>query len=238
MKHEMKLQPNPFFQIKNGQKTIEVRLNDEKRQQLKVGDEIEFSLATNPDEKIKTEILELIHFSTFTELFDAYQTEDFGVTSKEDLMKVYEYYTKEDELKYGVLGIKLKHMKETEDIPQIIKDVGFDFDWSEEKVWALDVPAEEMDIQELTWHFDIPFLWENGVYDLKPQEVIDEPEKHKEEYERTMKADLVHPIDIMENKGRWLILDGLHRLIKFSILNMQKVQVRKISQDLIPKIEK
>ena len=57
MKHEMKLQPNPFFQIKNGQKTIEVRLNDEKRQQLKVGDEIEFSLATNPDEKIKTEIL-------------------------------------------------------------------------------------------------------------------------------------------------------------------------------------
>ncbi len=53
-----------------------------------------------------------------------------------------------------------------------------------------------------------------------------------------MKADLIHPIDIMQNKGRWLILDGLHRLMKASILNMQKVQVRKISRDLIPKIEK
>ena len=123
------------------------------------------------------------------------------------------------------------------EIPQIIKDVGFDFDWSEEKVWSLDVPMEEMSIKELTWHFDIPFLWENDVYNLKPQDVIDNEDAHKEEYERTMRADLIHPIDIMENKGRWLILDGLHRLMKASILNMQKVNVRKISRDFIPKIK-
>lgn len=123
-----------------------------------------------------------------------------------------------------------------QEIPQIIKDVGFDFDWSEEKVWTLEVEPEEISIDELTWHFDVPFLWENGVYNLKPQEVIDNPEEHKEEYERTMKADLIHPIDIMENKGRWLILDGLHRLMKSVIINMQKVQVRKIPRDLIPKI--
>jgi len=122
------------------------------------------------------------------------------------------------------------------DIPQIIKDVGFDFNWSEEKVWALDVPVEEMDIKELTWHFDIPFLWEDGVYNLKPQEVIDSPEAHEKEYERTMKADLIHPIDIMENKGRWLILDGLHRLMKSYILNMEGVRVRKISREDIPRI--
>lgn len=123
-----------------------------------------------------------------------------------------------------------------QEIPQIIKDVGFDFDWSEEKVWALDVPVEEVDIDKLTWHFDIPFLWENGVYNLKPQEVIDHPDMHKGEYERTMKADLVHPIDIMENKGRWLILDGLHRLMKASTLKMEKLNVRKISRDHIPNI--
>lgn len=125
-----------------------------------------------------------------------------------------------------------------EKIPQIIKDVGFDFNWSEEKVWALKIPVEEMDIAELIWHFDIPFLWEKGVYDLKPQEVIDNPEAHKEEYERTMRADLAYPIDIMENKGRWLILDGLHRLMKAFILGMKKVQVRKVPRELIPKIMK
>jgi hypothetical protein len=126
----------------------------------------------------------------------------------------------------------------SKDIPQIIKDVGFDFNWSEEKVWALNISAEEIDINDLTWHFNIPFLWENGVYNLKPQEVINSPDSHKKEYERTMKADLVHPIDIMENKGRWLILDGLHRLMKASILKKNKVQVRKVSRDLIPQILK
>lgn len=120
-----------------------------------------------------------------------------------------------------------------EDVPQIIRDVGFDFSWSEEKVWALDVPVEEMSISELEWHFDIPFLWENGVYNLTSREVIEKPDEHKTEYERTMSADLSYPIDIMENKGRWLILDGLHRLMKSSMLGMQTVQVRKISRDYI-----
>ena len=125
-----------------------------------------------------------------------------------------------------------------DNIPQIIKDVGFDFDWDVRKVWALDVGVEEIDIKELTWHFDVPFLWENGVYNLKPRAVIEKPELHKAEYERTMKADLIHPIDIMENKGQWLILDGLHRLMKASILGMDKVKVRKVNRDLIPQIIK
>lgn len=126
-----------------------------------------------------------------------------------------------------------------EDIPQIIKDVGFDFDWSEEKVWALDIPVEEIDIDELIWHFDVPFLWESGgVYNLTPREVLDNPDAHKGEYERTIKADLGHPIDIMQNKGRWLILDGLHRLMRASILGMRKVRVRKVPRERIPDIVK
>ena len=124
-------------------------------------------------------------------------------------------------------------------IPKIIKDIGFDFNWNEKKVWALDVPVIEMDIEELTWHFDIPFHWYgNEVYNLKSREVIENPEKYKDEYDRTMKANLSHPIDIMENKGRWLILDGLHRLMKAYIQKMDKVQVRIIPRDKIPEIIK
>ena len=33
-------------------------------------------------------------------------------------------------------------------IPKIIKRVGFDFSWKEEKVWKLNVPVEEIDIKE------------------------------------------------------------------------------------------
>ena len=38
MKHRMNLNNNPFNLIKNGTKTIELRLNDEKRQLLKEKD--------------------------------------------------------------------------------------------------------------------------------------------------------------------------------------------------------
>ena len=96
-----------------------------------------------------------------------------------------------------------------------------------------------MDIKELIRHFDIPFHWhEGGVYNLKSREIIEHPEQYQEEYERTTSADLQHPLDIMENKGRWLILDGLHRLMKAYILGMDKVQVRVIPRERIPEILK
>jgi len=126
----------------------------------------------------------------------------------------------------------------TDNIPDIIKEVGFDFSWDEKKVWALNEPVTEMYISELEWHFDVPFLWENGVYNLTPREVINNSLAHAKEYKRTMASDISYPIDIMENKGRWLILDGLHRLMKLNIQGIDKLQVRKIPRDRIPEILK
>lgn len=125
------------------------------------------------------------------------------------------------------------------ELPQIIKDVGFDFRWDERKVWLIDIPTEDMPINELTWHFNMPF-WSKpgGHYDLKAQDVIDHPNEHKAEYERTTQADTSHPIDIMFWRGRWLILDGLHRLVKLSIQGAETVKVRKIPKSAIPLIAK
>lgn len=123
-----------------------------------------------------------------------------------------------------------------ENLPQIIKDVGFDFSWDEKKVWQLDEPIIELNIDELEWHFDIPFLSENKDYDLSPREVINNPESHKEEYDRAMNCDTKYPIDIMENKGKWLILDGLHRLMKLYIDGKKIISVRKIPRQRINEI--
>ena len=40
----------------------------------------------------------------------------------------------------------------------------------------------------------------------------------------------------MENKGRWLILDGLHRLVKAYELGQKKVMVRIIPREKVPEI--
>lgn len=135
-----------------------------------------------------------------------------------------------------VAGRNIRNVMEN-NIPKIIENVGFDFDWDEEKVWKLNVPVTDMDIKELVWHFDIPFLWyKGGVYNLTPREVIENPRKYEDEYQRTVRAELKYPIDIMENKGRWLILDGLHRLMKAHIQGTETVNVRIIPRDKITEI--
>ena len=97
------------------------------------------------------------------------------------------------------------------------------------------MPVEEIPIGELVWHFGIPF-WEH--YSLKPIDVASYPEKHSDQYDRTMKSDLSYPLDIMFWKNRWLLLDGLHRLLKAYILGQPTVKVRKVSTSMIPKITK
>lgn len=126
-----------------------------------------------------------------------------------------------------------------EKLPDIIKEVGFDFDWEEEKVWQLDIPVTKMDIEELVWHFDIPFHWRgDSAYSLTSREIIEHPEDNKTEFKRILKADLKYPIDIMQNKGKWLILDGLHRLMKAYIKGLKKVDVRIIPREKISEIKR
>ncbi len=124
-------------------------------------------------------------------------------------------------------------------VPQSVLEYGFDFDWDEKDVWALDYPAEEIPIEMLEWHFDIPFWnWNNKWYVLKPKDVLNNPKEYKSQYDRIMASDISYPIDVMENKGRLVILDGLHRLVKCKILGMSKVKVRIIPQSEINNIAK
>ena len=70
MLHKMQLQLTPFQKIKDGSKTIELRLNDEKRQKVRIGDFIEFTCADDADQKIQTRVTALHRFSSFAELYE------------------------------------------------------------------------------------------------------------------------------------------------------------------------
>ena len=107
--HKMNLQPRYFNFIKDGTKRIELRLYDEKRSQIELGDTIEFA---NPEgDKFTARVIGLLRYQTFAELF-----KDFDIAvladasmSKDELLNVLgEFYTPEDQAKYGVVGIKLE----------------------------------------------------------------------------------------------------------------------------------
>lgn len=117
------------------------------------------------------------------------------------------------------------------------KEHGFDFPfWRDnQKLWALKVPVEEIDIKELSWMVDFPF-WEDskGNIIITPKEVIDNPKKYSYHWNKVKKADTSYPLDIMKNKkGKWCTLDGLHRLVKLILKKELKVKVRKIPPELV-----
>ncbi|MBO5143507.1 MAG: ASCH domain-containing protein [Clostridia bacterium] len=109
MTHEMKLQEAPFTSIKAGTKTIEMRLYDEKRKKISIGDEIVFTNVAN-GEIIKTKVLALHCFASFDELYKAFDKVKLGYEPNEDAnpedMK--KYYDVEEMKENGVVGIEIQ----------------------------------------------------------------------------------------------------------------------------------
>lgn len=109
--HKMKLSDKPFQKIINGDKIIESRLYDEKRQQINIGDQIEFSY-NDTEEKVITRVKALYRYGSFEDLFSDFPSEYFGGNSKDELIREIEmFYSKEDQKKYGVVGIKIELMQ-------------------------------------------------------------------------------------------------------------------------------
>lgn len=108
--HRMKLHSSPFEKIKSGEKTIELRLYDEKRQQINTGDSIVFT-NTATGETLTATVKKLHRFDSFEELYQTlpllqcgYTAEDIDSASPADMES---YYSKEEQAKYGVVGIEL-----------------------------------------------------------------------------------------------------------------------------------
>jgi len=111
MKHEMKLRAVYFDKIKNGEKIYEIRLNDEKRQQIKIGDVLLFTKDTNLEEQLMVEVQDLIYFKNFDEMLNILPVKKIGFENmdKTAVKTIYhQFYSVTDEKEYGVVAIKVK----------------------------------------------------------------------------------------------------------------------------------
>ena len=105
MIHKMKLNESPFERMKNGEKTVEFRLYDEKRKKVKIGDQIEFSKLPELQETILVEVIDLYMEETFENLFKKLYTDEEEIKRK--INSMHQIYSPEKEKEYGVIGIKI-----------------------------------------------------------------------------------------------------------------------------------
>ena len=112
MIHYLNLHEGPFSMIAKGIKTIELRLLDEKRKLISVGDILIFKNAKDANATLSCTVKKLHIFANFEELYQAlpldkcgYLPEELSTASAKD-MEV--YYSAEKQANYGVVGIEIE----------------------------------------------------------------------------------------------------------------------------------
>lgn len=84
MELEMKLQPEYYNFILNGTKRIEIRLFDEKRKQIKIGDTIRFLKEPELTQSFNAKVIGLLRYSSFEDMFKDF---DISVLSDKSMTK-------------------------------------------------------------------------------------------------------------------------------------------------------
>ena len=109
--HRMHLDPQAFAAMEDEQKTIELRLYDEKRRRIQAGDVIRFESTDDDTDVLFARVTGMRFFASFDELYAAlpltacgYAPEELAAASPRDMDK---YYAPEDQKKWGVVGIEL-----------------------------------------------------------------------------------------------------------------------------------
>lgn len=107
--HSLQLAASPFNSILVGNKVIESRLYDEKRRLIQPGDILTFTNRESPDQTVEVNVLGLLRYASFHDLFKHNDPAKFGGESVEWLeQQISEFYTEEDQQRYGVVGIEFE----------------------------------------------------------------------------------------------------------------------------------
>ena len=107
--HQLKLATEPFNAIISGNKTIESRLYDVKRQKIQIGDRIIFTNRDNSEQTVTAEVIGLLRYATFRDLFSHNNPRKFGGDNVEWLEnQISEFYSLSDQLENGVIGIEFE----------------------------------------------------------------------------------------------------------------------------------
>ena len=106
---EFHLDSDIFDIIVNKDKDVEIRLNDEKRRKLKIGDTLVFLKRSDDIESISVIVTNLVYFDSFIDVTNYYDMKRVYLdnTSKEDYINLMKrFYSDEEVYKYGVVAIE------------------------------------------------------------------------------------------------------------------------------------
>lgn len=126
-----------------------------------------------------------------------------------------------------------------EQLPDTLNGVILDYLWDPVKLHAL-TGLQEVVVSVLTlaWHFELPFWMDDTrPFSVRPCDVAADRCRYAAQWKRTMAADLRFPLHgRIDAGGKIIILDGIHRLLKASLIGLPEITVQLLSASELKKI--
>lgn len=182
--YNMRLADEPFEKIGREEKTIEIRLYDDKRKKIKAGDKIVFRPLSDESNVIITTVKALHRFNTFQELFssDLFPKTGCGELSVDSATEyMYKFYSKVQEKEFGVLGIEICVDNDLSFVYGILKDEYKDCDISDDDIMQCaqrlndDVFVENCDLNDilnLVYEFEEAMRAKGAIIEIGRQCII------------------------------------------------------------------
>lgn len=181
---DMRLAAEPFEKIGREEKTVEIRLYDDKRKKIEAGDQIVFRQLSDESNVIITTVKALHRFNTFRELFssDLFSKTGCGdMTIDSATEYMYKFYSREQEKEFGVLGIEISVDNDLTLLYGILKDEYKDCDISDGNIMefaqqlnesVFDENCDLNDILILVYEFEEAMRAEGAVIEVGRQCII------------------------------------------------------------------
>lgn len=107
--HRLKVKEKYYNLLKSGKKDIELRLYDDKRKLIQIGDMIEFANFSDSRNTFCAEVVALHRAADFATLCQKIDCRRAGMECPEEMIKVLaEFYPAERQKEFGVVGIEVK----------------------------------------------------------------------------------------------------------------------------------
>ena len=108
--HIMHLTEQPFLAVASGKKDIELRLNDPKRQSVRIGDRITFVRQDDSSRSLTVHVVGLLRYANFSDLVNDFPLERMAPYRRNKVQLIAacdEVYPHAKQVEFGVLGIRI-----------------------------------------------------------------------------------------------------------------------------------
>ena len=106
--YKLNVREKYYNMLKSGVKKIELRLFDDKRKNIKIGDMIEFANVSDTKDTFAAQVIDLHRADDFAALCRIIDCRDAGFETDIELVAaLQEFYPPEQQKKYGVVGIEI-----------------------------------------------------------------------------------------------------------------------------------